>query len=449
MRILHVSTRLILGGSQENTVLSCEGQARLGHEVHLAFGPIYGPEGSMLRRVEAFRTRDGRGITTHEIPHLVRQVSPIADARAYRELKALVRRVRPDIVHTHSSKAGILGRAAAWAVGREPGKTGLETRQHRAGRESGPTLESGPTIGIVHTIHGPPFMPVEGSPIRRLKTRTLNRAYELSERLAARRGHLIVSVADAMTADFLRRGIGRPEQYVTVRSGIDTAPYLALSADTRSRIRRELGLAEDDFVVGTIARLAEHKGHDDLLDALAEDLKRHPHWKLLWIGDGWWRERLVARASGLGIAVHELDRAASPSHRLTVSPPQIILTGLVPPERIPELTAAMDVLAHPSYREGLPRTVPQSLLCGVAPVAYDADGTREICRDGGTGRLVPVGNRAALREAVVWMADHPAERAALAAHGRELCLAEFSAERMVADLERIYERALAEARRVP
>src|SRR6188508_2204761 len=99
MRILHISTRLILGGSQENTVLSCEGQARLGHEVHLAFGPIYGPEGSLLERAERFRAADGRGITTHVVPHLVREINPWADWRCYGELRGLIRELRPDVVH--------------------------------------------------------------------------------------------------------------------------------------------------------------------------------------------------------------------------------------------------------------------------------------------------------------------------------------------------------------
>src|SRR6185369_4298549 len=116
MRILHISTRLILGGSQENTVLSCEGQSRQGHDVHLAFGPIYGPEGSLLDRVEKFRTADGRGITTHIVPNMVRQIAPIKDRRCYHELGRLIRGLRPDIVHTHSSKAGIIGRAAAWPL---------------------------------------------------------------------------------------------------------------------------------------------------------------------------------------------------------------------------------------------------------------------------------------------------------------------------------------------
>src|SRR4051812_36278783 len=134
MRILHISTRLILGGSQENTVLSCEGQSWLGHEVHLAFGPIYGPEGSLLERVAAFnarcelgqeKTRQGlpcHPIVTHVVPRLVREINPVADLRCYFELKRLIRELRPDVVHTHSSKAGILGRAAAWALkaGGEP-----------------------------------------------------------------------------------------------------------------------------------------------------------------------------------------------------------------------------------------------------------------------------------------------------------------------------------------
>lgn len=422
MRILHVSTRLILGGSQENTVLSCEGQARRGHEVHLAFGPIYGPEGSLLDRVAAFRTPDARGITTHVVPHLVRHVHPLHDARARRELRRLIETLRPDVVHTHSSKAGVLGRHAAW--------------------------DARPRPGIVHTIHGPPFMPVEGGPLARLKTRGLNAAYALAERRAARRCHVIVSVADAMTRGFLRRGIGTPDQYVTIRSGMEVEPFLnAAPGQTRAEVRARLGLSEPDFVVGTVARLAQHKGHDDLLDALAADLSANPRWKLLWVGDGWWRRRLLDKARALGLGVREIDaRSESPPGPLSLAPAQVILTGLVPPGQIPGYVRAMDVLAHPSTREGLPRTVPQALLCGVCPVAYDADGTGEVCRDMQTGRLVPPRDLAALRDAVAWCHDHPARRRELAARGREECRTAFSADTMVSALERVYARAL-EARR--
>lgn len=300
-------------------------------------------------------------------------------------------------------------------------------------------------MGILHTIHGPPFMPLEGSAISRAKTRLKNWIYQTAERYAARRCHLILAVADAMTAQFIARRIGTPSQYATVRSGMEIEPFVhAAPGESRAQIRTWLGLAPDDVVIGTVARLAEHKGHDDLLDALATDLKTHPTWRLLWVGDGWWRERLLGRARALSIAVHEHDRGApDPSG----PKPQLILTGLVPPTRVPALIRAMDVLAHPSYREGLPRTVPQALLSGVCPVAYDVDGTGEACRDMQTGRLVPLADRAKLRDAVVWLAENPEHRHRLAERGRVECINAFSTETMVAELEKAYQRALALAGR--
>jgi glycosyltransferase involved in cell wall biosynthesis len=403
LTILHISTRLILGGSQENTVLSCEGQARLGHQIHLAFGPIYGPEGSLLDRVNAFRTGDGSTIQTHTIPELIREVNPRRDLRAYRQLKDLIAQIRPDVVHTHSSKAGIVGRAASWA--------------------------SWPRPATIHTIHGPPFMPIEGSPTLRLKTRLLNTAYTLAEQFAAHRCHAIVSVADAMTQQFLARGIGAPGQYSTIRSGMEIEPFLhAAPGEDRASVRARLGIAPADFVVGTVARLAEHKGHDDLLDALGDELRSRPDWKLLWVGDGWWRERLMQRLESMGLQG------------------RIVTTGLVEPQRVPGLIRAMDVLAHPSSREGLPRTVPQALLAGVCPVAYDVDGTREACIDGQTGLLVPHGDRAALHNAICRLFDDPDLRQSLADRGRALCREAFSTERMVRDLDELYRRTLTHAR---
>ncbi len=398
-RILHISTRLILGGSQENTVLSCEGQARCGHDVHLAFGPIYGPEGSLLDRVQQFRSDDGRVITTHVVPDMIREVSPRRDLRAFYQLKRLIADIKPDVVHTHSSKAGIVGRAAAWSL-----------------------LKQLPTMRVIHTIHGPPFMPVEGSLLQRTKVGVNNTIYTIAEKYAARRCHTIVSVADAMTNQFLARGIGTPSQYITVRSGMEVGPFVAARAMDRGALRRELGIAEDAFVIGTVARLAQHKGHDDIIDALRDELKSHQcaRWHLLWVGDGWWRERLEARLRDAGLRE------------------RVTLTGLVPPQRVPALIRAMDVLAHPSYREGLPRTVPQALLAGALPIAYDVDGTGEICRDMQTGRLVPAGDVARLREAMTWAATHPGDVAAMISRGQAECEREFDAGVMVERLERVY-----------
>ncbi|MCB9845008.1 MAG: glycosyltransferase [Phycisphaeraceae bacterium] len=409
LRILHISTRLILGGSQENTVLSCEGQSRSGHEVHLAFGPIFGPEGSMLDRVGTFRTDDGRAIQTHEVADLVRRISPIRDRRALGQLRALIERIDPDIVHTHSSKAGILGRLAAWRV------LGSRASERRP--------------GIVHTIHGPPFMPLDGWVLRRASIRLKNSLYAIAERRAARRCHVLVAVADAMTREFLARGIGRADQYITVRSGMEVDAFLhARPGETRREVRAGLGLSPGDLVIGTVARLAEHKGHDDLLDAIGSDLRERGAWRLLWVGDGWWRHRLEQRIASMGLTG------------------RVVLTGLVPPERVPGLVRAMDILVHPSTREGLPRTVPQALLSGVVPVAYDVDGTREACLDGETGRLVAPGDLAGLREAILYCADHPQERRRMAETGKGRCAAAFSAERMVQSLEEVYAMALERAR---
>ncbi|MBX3379861.1 MAG: glycosyltransferase family 4 protein [Phycisphaeraceae bacterium] len=408
MRILHISTRLILGGSQENTVLSCEGQTRLGHDVHLAFGPIFGPEGSLFERASNFRCRDPKSneelrIGMHEVKSMVREINPIKDFRCYFALRSLIRDLRPDIVHTHSSKAGVLGRAAAWT-------------------EAARMKKSGHKLGVVHTIHGPPF--------HKFLPKRTNAIYVASEKFAARRCHRIVSVANAMTEQFLAEKIGTSDQYSTVYSGMEVDRYLdardaAGKPFTSDTVRDSLGLSPMDFVIGTVARLAELKGHDDLLDALGTDLKANPNWKLLWVGDGWWRDRLLKRVADMGLA----DR--------------VVTTGLVPSERVPEMMRAMDVLVHPSYREGLPRTVPQALLCGVPVIAYDVDGTKEICLDGKTGFLLQPRDLEGLRLAVKKMYDAPDERTRMANTGRELCRVRFSAETMVAELEKVYAQALA------
>lgn len=384
IRIMHVSTRLILGGSQENTVLSCEGQLARGHAVSLVYGPIYGPEGSLLHRVQEFRTDDGRSIEAIETPNMVREVSPLKDFKCLRDLRKIIRDWKPDVVHTHSSKAGILGRIAAW-------------------RERVPC--------VIHTVHGPPF--------HKYETKWRNRMYILAERIAAKRCHVIACVADAMCEQFLEAGIGKPEQYVTVWSGMETQPFLEPKW-SRQQVRQELGIEENDFVLGTVARLAELKGHDDLLDGLGEYLKQHRNVKLLWVGDGWWRDRLLNRVQSMG-----LER-------------QVITTGLVPPEQIPKYLQAMDVLIHPSYREGLPRTVTQALLSATPVIAYDVDGTREVCIDRETGLLLQPGDLRGLCDAVLWMMDYPEARDALAQRGREMCKERFAAKRMVEHLLEIY-----------
>ncbi len=364
-------------------MLSCEGQAARGHRVGLAFGPIYGPEGSLLERVRAHG-----GIETIETPRLVREVAPLEDLRCHHDLRRIIREWRPDVVHTHSSKAGILGRFAAW-------------------HERVPC--------IVHTIHGLPF--------HRYGSRLRNAMYVLAERMAARRCHRIVSVADAMTEQALAAGIGRRGQFVTIHSGIEVERFLQ-PARGRDQMRTVLGIGPDEFVLGTVARLAELKGHDDLLDALGPVLRQRKGLRLLWVGDGWWRDRLLERVKTMGLAG------------------RVIATGLVSPEEVPDYVSAMDALAHPSYREGLPRAVPQALLAEVPVVVYDIDGAAEACPDGEVGRLITPGDRNALRRAVEWFMDHPDERRAMGRRGRALSRERFAAETMIDRLEALYASVL-------
>jgi len=379
MRIMHISTRLIVGGSQENTVLSCEGQTARGHAVSLVYGPIYGPEGSLLPRAQ----RSG-SIELIETPNLVRQIAPITDWKCARDLRSLIRAWKPDVVHTHSSKAGILGRHAAWSE---------RVRK------------------VVHTIHGLPFHPYQNKLVHNL--------YVRSERWAAKRCHTIVCVADAMREQALAERIGTPSQYVTIYSGMEVEMFLH-PAWRREEVRAELGFAPNDFVLGTVARLAELKGHDDLLDALGDRMRTTPNLKLLWVGSGYWSDRLLERVRAMGLR------------------DQVVTTGLVPPDQIPRFMQAMDALAHPSYREGLPRAVTQASLCALPTIVYDLDGAPEVCLHERTGLLVPAGHPKALGEAVVWMMNHPHERQQLGLAGRKHCRLRFDARTMVDELEKVY-----------
>jgi glycosyltransferase involved in cell wall biosynthesis len=386
MRVVHVITRLIVGGAQENTIASVLGlRQKAGLEVSLISGPTTGPEGSLEPRVAGIP-----GLLTI-VPELIRPVSPWHDWLALRKLTALFREHRPDIVHTHSGKAGVLGRLAAHAAG---------------------------VPIIVHTIHGPSFGPFQ-NPIA-------NRLFRAAERHAGRHTTHFVSVANAMTEQYLAAGIGRPEQYTRIFSGFDLEPFL--NAKNDPALRAKLGIAPDDFVIGKVARLFEHKGHEDLF-AIAPTLARAvPKLKFLLIGDGALRPRFEQLAERL-------------------MPGQCIFTGLVPPGEVPPLMGLMDAVVHLSRREGLARVLPQALAAGKPVVAFDCDGAREVCRDGETGFLLAPGDVDGLGKRIEQLVfDRPlCER--LGTRGRELVKENFPTQRMVDELHALYARLQAEAKR--
>jgi glycosyltransferase involved in cell wall biosynthesis len=382
MRIVHVITRLILGGAQENTLLTVdELHHRYHDQVTLITGPAEGPEGDLFDRAAQ------RGLTVEVMPELVRPIRPWVDWNAYRRLRAALRRLKPEVVHTHSSKAGIVGRAAAWHEG---------------------------VPAIVHTIHGMPFGPFE-TPLR-------NRLYIALETWAARRAHAIVSVCDAMTAQALAAGVGRPEQFLTVYSGMDADAFLE-PRRSREDVRRELGLTRDDVAFATVARLFELKGHDDIIAVARDVLASNPSVKFVWIGDGILRNRLIAELERLGIRQ------------------SFILTGLVPPDRIPELLSAVDAVIHPSLREGLARVLPQALLVGRPVISYDVDGAREVVIPE-TGILLEPRDLGGLKKAILDLAAAPLTRAAMGQEGRRRFADQFRHETMARELRSLYERLL-------
>ena len=382
MKICHVITRLIVGGAQENTVATCIGLRRLGHDVDLVIGPQTGPEGSLYEQAKA------AGVPIVMVDDLRREPNPWRDARAGRALRRLFEDEGYQVVHTHSGKAGFLGRWAAMRA-RVP--------------------------VVVHTIHGPSFY--------RYQNPVGNWLFRTAEQLAGSWTTQFVSVADAMTEQYLAAGIGTPSQYTTIHSGMNVAGFLAALPD--AGLRESLGIAETDLVVGKVARLFRLKGHEFLFEAAPQIVAAVPNVKFLLVGDGIYRERFERRAAEMGMAG------------------RFVFVGLVPPREMPRYLSLMDVLVHLSLREGLPRAMPQALACGKPVVAFDVDGAREICLDGETGLLVRAEDATELAVAVIRLLRDRALAHRMGARGRELVGEQFSEERMVRQLDELYRRLAA------
>jgi glycosyltransferase involved in cell wall biosynthesis len=375
MRVTHVITRLIVGGAQENTVATVLGLRSRGVDVQLVSGPTTGSEGSLETSF------DGTPSLLSVVPELVRPVHPWNDWSALRKLTQLFRAQRPDIVHTHSGKAGVLGRLAA----------------HRAG-----------VPVIVHTIHGPSFGRFQGP--------LANAIFRAAEKYAARVTTHFVTVADAMKQQYLAARIGQPEQYTRIFSGFDLKPYL--TATDNAELRAKWGLKPGDIVIGKIARLFKLKGHHDLLDIAEALVRENPRIKFMLVGDGEWRDLFRWRVAASKLKDH------------------FIFTGLVPPTEIPSLVGIMDIVVHLSRREGLPRALAQALAAGKSVVAYDCDGASEVCLDNETGFLVPLGDKASLTRSLLRLAKDENLRKQLGRRGQAHVLANFGVEQMV---DRIYD----------
>ena len=387
MRVTHIITRLVIGGAQENTLATIRGlRQKPGLEVKLISGPTLGPEGSLESEARNIFSHDENDFAL--VPELVRPVHPLNDFIALRQLEKLLRGQKPDLVHTHSGKAGILGRLAA----------------KRAG-----------VPVIIHHIHGPSFGPFQGAPA--------NFIFTAAEKYAARvTDHFFCSAA-AMTKLYLAAGIGRPDQFTRIFSGFNLEPFLNAANDPA--LRQQLGLAADHFVIGKIARIFKLKGHADLLAAFAKIVPQLTHARLLFVGDGSLRGEMEQQARALGLGE------------------RVVFTGLVSPGEVARYVGIMDCLAHFSHREALSRALPQALAAGKPVVAYDFDGADEVCLENETGFIVRTGDTDTAAQRLLQLARDPALREQFGQRGRRFVRGNFTVEKMVNDQYAVYQKLTA------
>lgn len=392
MKIVHIITRLILGGAQENTLITCRVLAEHGHDVTLITGPALGPEGALFEQAK------DAGFDLIVVRKMRREIHPLNDMLAYFEIKKHLKRIRPDIVHTHSAKAGVLGRLAAYAL---KGK-----------------FQSKKTPYVVHGVHGLSFHPYQSA--------FLNRLYIGIEKFAGKRTDRFVSVADIMTEKSLAAGIGREDQYVTAYSAIEEDDFLGYPGDQAiNDFRRKYGINEQAIVIVTIGRLTELKGHDYIIESAMTLATEYENCVWLFVGDG----RLTGE-------IKKQIQLASLGYRFK-------FTGLLPPDQIPLAIHASDILVHCSLREGLARVLPQAMLCGKPVVSFDIDGAKEVVNEE-TGFLIDPEDTGQLVEACSRLIEDQELRNELGENGRNSVIEKFAPETMVGVIEEVYAELMGE-----
>jgi glycosyltransferase involved in cell wall biosynthesis len=339
-KILQLITHLEAGGAQETVVLLVEGLCQRGYDVTVG-SHLGGPVEQRLQLA---------GAPLVHVPHMVRPVSPVDDTRAYRELGRLFVEGEYDVVHTHSSKAGVLGRLAA----------------RRA-----------KVPAIVHTSHGLPINP-DMSTIER-------RVLLAAERTAARSSDRIVAVSNATADELIELRLARREQIAVIPSGIDIDRFR--NAPSREEARRAFGIPIDGLVVGWVGRHFPQKRPDLVLRVARRVVRQVPEAHLLMVGDG------PSFGEALASTAHE---------------ERIHVVGFR--EDVETAYAAMDVFLLASAWEGLPRTVLEAGATGVPVVATDVSGVSEVVRDRRTGRLCSPDDVDALARGVLWVLDDDARR---------------------------------------
>jgi glycosyltransferase involved in cell wall biosynthesis len=392
IRTVRIIARLNIGGPARHTTLLDAGLRRRGYDTLLVHGVPESSEGSLEHLVT------DAGLPARRLPRLGRAVRPGDDLRTLAQIVGILREVSPDVIHTHTAKAGALGRIAA-AV-------------YNAGRR-----RTARAI-VVHTFHGHVlegyFRPAITTAVRR------------AERVLATLTDRIVAISPAQRDDLVVRfRVAPPRKVVVVPLGLDLARVCGVAGDPATR--RALGVAPDAFVIGYAGRLVAIKNVPLLLEAFAGVRRVIPDARLLVAGDGPLRADVIDRVRTLGLAE------------------SVRLLGWV--EDLAPLFGASDVVALTSDNEGTPVALIEAMAAGCAVVSTRAGGVPDLLVDGVTGVLVDRGNAAGLCGAFLQLAKDPALRNRLGRAAREDVRRRFDADRLVSDIDGLYRDTLAERRR--
>jgi glycosyltransferase involved in cell wall biosynthesis len=386
VKVLRVIARLNVGGPALHVAYLTAGLADRGYDTTLVAGTVGRGEESM-----AF-VADSKGVRVEVIDELHRNISPFRDARAIVRLARLIRRERPTILHTHTAKAGAVGRLAALLAG-----------------------PSRPPI-VVHTFHG--------HVLRGYFNPLATRGFRLLETLLARTTTTLVAVSPEVRDDLVRLRVAPASKFAVIRLGIELDQRVGNDATARAATRRLLGVGDEPFVVGWVGRMTAVKRTDVVVRVLSKLVERGVDARLLLVGDGPDRDGLERYAHELGV----IRRCLFLGYQ----------------EDVARWYNAIDALLLPSVNEGTPVSVIEALAAERPAVATAVGGTPDVVRDGVDGFLVDPADGDALAARLAELAGDPQRRAEMGAAGRERVLERYAVDRLVDDIDRLYRRLLAE-----
>ncbi len=384
VHILRVIARLNMGGPALHVAYLSAGLASRGYETTLVAGTLARGEGSMAFVAEEL------GVEIVTIDELHREISPLRDAVAVVRLARLMRRERPQILHTHTAKAGAIGRVASLLA-----------------RDSRPPI-------VLHTFHGH-VLRGYFDPVR-------TALFRLLERWLAHHSTALVAVSPQVRDDLVSLGVAPREAFAVVRLGIPLEKRVATEPDARERTRTLLGIAPDRFVVGWIGRMTGVKRTEDVLASLARLRELGVDACLCMIGDGPDREDVERRAKALGIVRH------------------CFFLGYQ--DDVGPFYAALDAFVLPSGNEGTPVSAIEALAAGRPVVASRVGGVPDVVRDGIDGFLVEPGDVDGLAGALARLADDPELRERMGSGARERVLSRYAVDRLVDDMDLLYRSLL-------